>query len=71
MQPIFDNFPPHLQAKGNKQGLKLHTLTKAQKIENQMKMAAARIAKHNAEHERLKQTLHFLNSQDQEQMEKM
>ena len=34
-------------------------------------MAAARIAKQNAEHERLKQTLQVLNSQDQEQMKKM
>ena len=71
VQPIFDDIPPHLQAKGNKRGLKLHTLTKAQKVENQMKMAAARIAKQNAEHERLKQTLQVLNSQDQEQMKKM
>ena len=71
VQPIFDNVPLHLQAKGNKRGLKLHTLTKAQKVENQLKMAAARIAKQNAEHERLKQALQVLNSQDQEQVKKM
>ena len=62
VQPVFENIPPHLQAKGNKRGLKLHTLTKAQKVENQIKIAEARIAKQNAEHERLKQMLQVLNS---------
>ena len=71
VQPVFENIPPHLQAKGNKRGLKLHTLTKAQKVENQIKLAEARIAKQNAEHEQLKKMLQVLNSQDQEQMKKM
>ena len=71
VQPVFANVPVHLQAKGTKRALKLHTLTKAQKVENQMKMAAARIAKQNAEHERLKQALQVLNSQDQEQVKKL
>ena len=71
VQPVFANVPVHLQAKGTKRALKLHTLTKAQPVENQMKMAAARIAKQNAEHERLKQALQVLNSQDQEQVKKL
>jgi len=61
-QPVFANIPPHLLAKGKSRALKLATLTKAQKIEHQLKLAEARIAKQLDDRERLKQTLQVLNS---------
>ena len=61
-QPVFANVPPHLLAKSTSRGLKLNSLTKAQKVEQQLKMAEARIAKQLDDRERLKQTLQVLNS---------
>ncbi len=49
----------------------MSTLTKAQKIEAQLQMAEARIAKQNADRERLKQTLQVLNSQDRDEILKL
>ena len=45
---MFANIPAHLQAKGSGRSLKLHQLTKAEKIETQLQMAEMRIAKQNA-----------------------
>ena len=46
---MFDNIPVHLQAKGTGRSLKLHQMTKAEKIEAQLQMAEMRISKQKAQ----------------------
>jgi len=72
-QPVLfaGNVPAHLLAKGSGRSLKLHTLTKAEKIELQLQMAEARIARQNAGKEKLKKQLQVLSSQDDDQIKKM
>jgi len=72
-QPVLfsGNVPPHLLAKGSGRSLKLHKLTKAEKIEAQLQAAEARIAKQNAAKEKLKKQLETIGSKDDKEIAKM
>jgi septal ring factor EnvC (AmiA/AmiB activator) len=71
-QPIlFANIPAHLQAKGSGRSLKLHQMTKAEKIQAQLEMAEMRIAKQNAQKEQLKKQLEVFNHQNDDEIAQM
>ncbi len=61
---MFDNIPVHLQAKGTGRSLKLHQMTKAEKIEAQLQMAEMRISKQKAQQEQLKKQLEVVNNKN-------
>jgi hypothetical protein len=63
--------PAHLLAKGSGRSLKLHQMTKAEKIEAQLQMAEARIAKQNAAKEKLKKQLQVIGNKDDREIAKM
>jgi hypothetical protein len=69
--PMFNHIPYHLQAKGRGRSFKLNPLTKAQKIEQQLKLAEDRIDKQKAEKTRLKEALTIVNSKDQDKILKL
>ena len=68
---MFANIPIHLQAKGSGRSLKLHNLTKEEKIQAQLQMAELRIAKQNAQKEQLKKQLEVFNHRNDDQIAKM
>ena len=72
-QPVLfaGTIPAHLLAKGSGRSLKLHQMTKAEKIEVQLQAAEARIAKQNAAKEKLKKQLQVIGSQDDKEIAKM
>jgi hypothetical protein len=68
---MFANIPPHLQARGKGRCLKLYPLSKAEKIEAQLKQAEERIAKENAKKQKLQDVLKTYNTQDQDEIAKL
>ena len=65
---MFQNIPPHLQAKGKGRPFRLNTQTKAEKIQEQLKTAEERIAKQKEHQQKLKDALDIMQSDDQEKI---
>ena len=59
---MFDNIPVHLQAKCTSRSLKLHQMTKAEKIEAQLWMAVMRFSRQLSQQEQLKKQLEVVNN---------
>jgi len=57
VQIQFQHIPPHLIAKGKGRKLNFGVMTKEEKLEQQLKLADERIAKTNAEKQKIRQAI--------------
>ena len=70
-QPMFENIPLHLQAKGRGRALRFNGLTKEQRLQQKLAEAEQRIAKQQDAKKRISDQIGVMQSKDQEQIKWM